>query len=189
MHVPGLLQVCVSGGQQLPLAQHACCKAVQGARTDSWTCATCWPTPNPSMLSIDWVPSCVATLHGSSHWTPSPPVANILGSVCIVQRAQCLLLALDCGSDGRNDAGLGAPAQGVPQQPRQLAVPAPGSSCSGRSGACFEGPAQEGADQLAVPAPCSTPKCNVGTNWQWRSFRYIRSVICPAHLSADDRQQ
>ena len=50
------------------------------------------------------------------------PVANVLGSVSVIQRAQSLLLTLYSWSNGGYDAGLGAPTKGVPQQPCQFAV-------------------------------------------------------------------
>lgn len=51
------------------------------------------------------------------------PVADVLGPVCIVQRADSLLSTDHTGADGGNDAGFGSATQGVPQQPRQLGVP------------------------------------------------------------------
>ncbi len=51
------------------------------------------------------------------------PVANVLCAVCIVKRAQCLLLTLHSWGNGGYDASLGAPTKGVPQQPGQFTVP------------------------------------------------------------------
>ncbi len=50
------------------------------------------------------------------------PVADVLCAVCIVKRAQCLLLTLHSWGDGGYDASLGAPTKGVTQQPGQFAV-------------------------------------------------------------------
>ena len=149
--------------------------------------AICCSKPKPGMLSANWFQSCMATLPRSSHWTPILPVANVLGSVCIVQRAQCLLLALYRGSNGRDDAGLGAPAQGVTQQPRQLAVPAPGSSCIGRNDAFLEGlPRVLLMNSLSLNhAALAALK---RTRWQWCSFWYICLGRAPADPSTHDRQ-
>lgn len=50
------------------------------------------------------------------------PVADVLGTMRIVEGTERLVLALHGRSNGGNDAGLGAAAEAVAQQPRQLGV-------------------------------------------------------------------
>lgn len=51
------------------------------------------------------------------------PVANVLGAVRVVQRGERFLQRGQRRRQRRDDAGLGAAAQGLLQQPRKLAVP------------------------------------------------------------------
>jgi hypothetical protein len=85
--------------------------------------------------------------------------------VGIVQGGVCLLVALHSRGDGCDDARLGAPSQGVTQQPGELGVSARQCRCCGCTCMCACIPFHQPARVFFQS--CLGPVADAGCFWHW----------------------